>query len=48
MTIKTYTYHLHELTDYINWLYFFIVGDFLPNLRLSPANMPVRPASRLG
>ena len=30
MTIKTYTYHLHELTDYINWLYFFHSWGFPP------------------
>lgn len=30
MAIKIYTYHLHELADYINWLYFFHSWGFPP------------------
>lgn len=44
----TITYRIHELTDYINWIYFFHAWDFNPALPKLATYMDVMPAAPCG
>lgn len=46
--ITVVTYQLHDLLEYINWIYFFMRGDFSLVLQPLPIFMDVMSAGQVG